>query len=645
MFRRAVAGVCVAVAGLVTAASSGYDVPTPAISPHLGHDPNVRVSATCVLGERKFKCGAPLPRDGALPRWGNVSGTLYALSSWDTGKQKKSAASAFACRSVPRAPTPGAIALVQEGRCSLAQKARRLKKGGWEGAILSPGQRFKASKKQKRKQQRKTKQQDDALIELPLVTVTKATLKQLVRAALTATSAESAGLGAEDAAATTARIVLAARRGDGVGASAQWKTAGTLYQEAKKAYLAGDTTGAVRSINASLKLDARALPAHYTLANYACDLGDTEGAKKLLRGIMPPPPQPASEKRKKKNCDAAEGARAAATAGAATGRHLRVVTVATNPRAELTMLRHSVERNGLKLEVLGLGETYSGLGFKIVKMWEFLSERKRVGDDSDGEGKGKFVVPDDDVILFTDAYDVVFTGACGTADEFMRRFDRVGASVLLGGELELNPDYSLALLLPEYNHTKADKGGNGTGIGCPAVSPAFGNGDVMRAAARASAAAAAGGGSSGSLRFPFLNSGTYMGRAADLRLMFEAVLRDIEAGYGSTGGDPAHLNDQRWFYRYLLAQPGHATLDRDALIFHTLHWTEVSDFELLGESDAKSEQAARGVVRSRLTGGEPCLLHGNGDDGKLVLDAFFTKLANVGFLPRRAAGSTKYGGW
>merc|ERR1712100_801117 len=169
----------------------------------------------------------------------------------------------------------------------------------------------------------------------------------------------------------------------------------------------------------------------------------------------------------------------------------------------------------------------------------------------------------------------------------------------------------------------------------------------MRAAMRASAAAAATDHSgstaqtdssgndsvnrsaNGSLNFPFLNSGTYMGRAADLRLMFEAVLRDIEAGYGSTGGDPAHLNDQRWFYRYLLAQPGHATLDRDALIFHTLHWTEVSDFELLGESDAKSEQAARGVVRSRLTGGEPCLLHGNGDDGKLVLDAFFTKLANV----------------
>merc|ERR1719460_2157220 len=104
-----------------------------------------------------------------------------------------------------------------------------------------------------------------------------------------------------------------------------------------------------------------------------------------------------------------------------------------------------------------MGRQYSGLGFKIVQMMEYLST----------------VPAPRDVVMFTDAYDVTFTGACsgsgggvedagdGVTDAsqgsaanpgapMLRRFAALGARVLLGAELELNPDYSLASLLPLY---------------------------------------------------------------------------------------------------------------------------------------------------------------------------------------------------
>lgn len=151
----------------------------------------------------------------------------------------------------------------------------------------------------------------------------------------------------------------------------------------------------------------------------------------------------------------------------------------------------------------------------------------------------------------------------------------------------------------------------------------------MRALARADVAAGGG--------FRYLNSGTYMGRAADLLAMFDAVLDDLHEGYGVTGGDVAHVNDQRWFYRYLLAHPEKAALDTRGELFHTLHWTSLEDYEIVS--------AAEGLVKSRLTGTSPCLLHGNGDDGKEVLDALAQELRKGRFLPPRGKGSAKYGGW
>jgi hypothetical protein len=594
-----------------------------AVSPHHPADAAVKITASCMANGRKYKCSPPLARDGSVGRWANVTGAIVDLGATAAKKPTKKKGGPgkshpmFACKSVAPAPAGRPIALAHGGFCSALTKARLLAEAGYGAVLLvdaEPRRRFK--------EKGGGGGGGAGFLALPVATLARSDAKKL-GAGLRSKSTEQAGRG---------RLTLVAMRKDG----ANWKSAATLYQEGKRRYLDGDTAGAVAAVNASIALDGRALPAHYTLANYACDMGDSAGARAALRAILPPPPN--------KSCagdgDAAAAAAAAAAAGELEAAKLRIVTVATNERAELDMLRASLVRNGLELEVVGMGLQYSGLGFKIVEMHKYLTTVPAPGD----------------VVMFTDAYDVSFTGSCagGGGDggnpgaEMLRRFAALGSKVVLGAELELNPDYSLASLLPMYEAHRphapveaaaaaasgaaADASAAGEYDGfpsCPAVSPAHNNSVAMRQLARREVAAGGG--------FRYLNSGTYMGRAADLLEMFGAVLADLEQGYGVTGGDVAHVNDQRWFYRYLLAHPERASLDTRGELFHTLHWTGKEDYEIVN--------AAEGIVKSRMTGTLPCLLHGNGDDGKLVLDMVAQELRKSGFLPPRKKGSTKYGGW
>ena len=66
-----------------------------------------------------------------------------------------------------------------------------------------------------------------------------------------------------------------------------------------------------------------------------------------------------------------------------TNPSLRIVAVATSERDELTRLRQSAEALGFNLDVLGLDQTWEGLGSKITFLNDYLED-----------------IPCDDIVLF-----------------------------------------------------------------------------------------------------------------------------------------------------------------------------------------------------------------------------------------------------
>eukprot|EP00003_Mantamonas_plastica_P001453 TRINITY_DN11020_c0_g2_i3.p4 TRINITY_DN11020_c0_g2~~TRINITY_DN11020_c0_g2_i3.p4 ORF type:complete len:115 (+),score=24.61 TRINITY_DN11020_c0_g2_i3:736-1080(+) len=108
---------------------------------------------------------------------------------------------------------------------------------------------------------------------------------------------------------------------------------------------------------------------------------------------------------------------------------MRHLTLATNLKPELERLKRSSERGGLSLEVMGLGMEWTGFGLKVRLLLEFLKEQ-------DG----------DDLIVFTDAYDVV---NCDTAESIKEKFERFEAPVVFSSERGCFPDPSVAGEYPD----------------------------------------------------------------------------------------------------------------------------------------------------------------------------------------------------
>jgi hypothetical protein len=99
-------------------------------------------------------------------------------------------------------------------------------------------------------------------------------------------------------------------------------------------------------------------------------------------------------------------------------------------------------------------------------------------------------------------------------------------------------------------------------------------------------------------------------------------------------------SSQRWWTRYALTHPEHIAIDSKGEIFHTLHWVNSSDFTVPDGMDG-----SEGVLDSAVSGTQPCVLHGNGDDGKVVLQEVVERLQAAGWLEKRAKKGEKYGGW
>jgi hypothetical protein len=178
---------------------------------------------------------------------------------------------------------------------------------------------------------------------------------------------------------------------------------------------------------------------------------------------------------------------------------LRVVTVATQHHWLLPLVLRAAAKQGVELLVLGRDlNAPQQHGFKIHFLNETLSG-----------------MPDDDVVLFVDAYDVLLTQG---SDAILSGFYSLGADVVFSAEARCHPDRERA---PEYPRSATP--------------------------------------------YRFLNSGAFIGRVAALRWIIEH----------HTFEEDLTSSDQRFYSRiYLQHVRDHCgptlTLDRHALIFQTV---------------------------------------------------------------------------
>jgi procollagen-lysine,2-oxoglutarate 5-dioxygenase len=112
-----------------------------------------------------------------------------------------------------------------------------------------------------------------------------------------------------------------------------------------------------------------------------------------------------------------------------TGDKLYYITVATKPHPVLDRIKQQVKQNGEQIIVLGENENrYIGwqanqnFGIKLREVRNFLQKPE---------------LNPNDVILFTDAYDVAYSG---NITEIARRFYYYTKPIIFGGETQCSPD-------------------------------------------------------------------------------------------------------------------------------------------------------------------------------------------------------------
>jgi hypothetical protein len=221
---------------------------------------------------------------------------------------------------------------------------------------------------------------------------------------------------------------------------------------------------------------------------------------------------------------------------------LYYITVATKPHKVLDAIKHKVAALGETIEVLGEKEDrfigWEGTGNFGVKLREVADFLKRPE------------LAPEDVVLFTDAYDVVY---CGERNELLRRYQLFSKPIIFGAEKMCQPDPQLA---SQYPKTAS--------------------------------------------KFPYLNSGMFIGRVWALRECMENY-EYVDA-----------IEDQRfWTDRFLNENKDIIELDYENLLF--LNTVDINMEKLLIERHGIFTIVMYGTAN-------PMFIHVNGPDKSLLLN-------------------------
>jgi len=110
----------------------------------------------------------------------------------------------------------------------------------------------------------------------------------------------------------------------------------------------------------------------------------------------------------------------------------------------------------------------------------------------------------------------------------------------------------------------------------------------------------------------------------DIKMMLADVSADIHKHHAFSGASPLALDDQRWFTRYYIRNPGVIERDEMGILFHTLHDIEAEELV-----NVKNEP---GRLYSNVTKTIPCLIHGNGN-GLSTFHDLVRQVGKVGWPP------------
>jgi hypothetical protein len=207
---------------------------------------------------------------------------------------------------------------------------------------------------------------------------------------------------------------------------------------------------------------------------------------------------------------------------------MKFITVATNSSPHLERLLRSCRHYEIPLEVLGSGRPYPHHGIKSQYILEYLP-----------------TLPDDEIVLFVDGYDVVFlTGA----DEIEEKFRAFEHPFVISTEQNCNVDGGLRVRFSTW--LKFPKGKK---------------------------------------PYRFINTGSYVGRAGYLRTLLESLRIQ------PTDSDQTIMN------RHFVANPDMVRLDYDHQVFTCTAGRTGLELE-----DYRVEN---GRLRNVVTGSLPCILH------------------------------------
>jgi len=225
-----------------------------------------------------------------------------------------------------------------------------------------------------------------------------------------------------------------------------------------------------------------------------------------------------------------------------TSNKLYYITVATKPHPVLNRIQKRIEEQNENIIVLGekenrdIGWASTGnFGVKLKEVRDFLLRPD---------------VKDDDIILFTDAYDVIYQG---NKEEIIKRYLEFSKPIVFGCETTCNP-------IPSYAQYYTIKDSE----------------------------------------FPYLNSGLFIGRAADLRVCIQNYQ------YNDKDDDQAF-----WTRQFLENRGNNMTLDYTNRLFLNTYGVDLS---LIKKEDGSFTYK----------GACPLFIHVNGPD-KSELNYFFSE--------------------
>jgi hypothetical protein len=196
--------------------------------------------------------------------------------------------------------------------------------------------------------------------------------------------------------------------------------------------------------------------------------------------------------------------------GVSCNKHnLHYITVATKPHPILELIQNRIEKQGEHITVLGLEENrsigwnaYANFGVKLREVYMYIWNVE---------------LDPEDIILFTDAYDVIY---CGNQEEIIKKYLELDTPIIFGAETICNPDPNREA---EYNNRH--------------------------------------------LQFPYLNSGLYIGRVW--------ALRECMIGYSYNDAD----DDQRYWTNYLFKRADLIKLDYNNSLFLNTAGINIKEIE------------------------------------------------------------------